>query len=150
MTAIDRLTRLLERALELLLFGMFAMVAVLVVLRYVFASTIVGGNESVIVAFVYTTAIGASIALLRDEHIAISYFVEKMPQCVAASLLKVRLALLLIINVTLVACSFVWIRETGGFLMPTLGTPQWVAQISVPVGGALGATYCAVRLIGKN
>ena len=150
MTALARLTHLLERALELLLFGMFAMVAILVVLRYVFASTIVGGNESVIVAFVYTTAIGASIALLRDEHIAISYFVEKLPERTGEILLRVRLVLLLVVNVTLVACSVVWIRETGGFLMPTLGTPQWVAQISVPVGGALGATYCAVRLIGKS
>ena len=73
------LTRVLEQLLAIVLFGMFALVTVLVVLRYVFTTTIIGGNEATVIAFIFTTAIGASVAIARDEHIAIDYFVLKLP-----------------------------------------------------------------------
>jgi TRAP-type C4-dicarboxylate transport system permease small subunit len=145
--ALDKLTRALESALIVLLFGMFLMIAVLVVLRYLFATTIIGGNEATIVAFIYTTAIGASIALLRDEHIAINYFVDKLSPRLQAQLLQLRLVLLGIVNLAIVVYSIAWIQRTGGFLMPTLGVPQMVAQLSIPLGGSLSVLYCAVRLL---
>ena len=147
MKALDKLTRALESALIVLLFGMFLMIAVLVVLRYLFATTIIGGNEATIVAFIYTTAIGASIALLRDEHIAINYFVDKLSPRLQAQLLQLRLVLLGIVNLAIVVYSIAWIQRTGGFLMPTLGVPQMVAQLSIPLGGSLSVLYCAVRLL---
>jgi len=147
MTALQRLTRALESALVILLFGMFLMIAVLVVLRYLFATTIIGGNEATIVAFIYTTAIGASIALLRDEHIAINYFIEKLSPRLQDQLQKIRLLLLVIVNLVIVIYSIVWIQRTGGFLMPTLGMPQVVAQLSIPLGGSLSVLYCGARLL---
>jgi hypothetical protein len=68
------LTKLLEWLLVALFFGFFFMVCVLVVLRYGFGDTIVGGNEGVTVAFVFTVAIGAAVAITRREHIAITFF----------------------------------------------------------------------------
>jgi len=147
MAAVKKLTRLLENLLGILLLAMFLMIATLVLLRYVFATTIIGGNEATIVAFIYTTAIGASIAIARDEHIAINYFVEKLSPPNQQLLVKVRLVFLAIINVALAYFAFAWIQRTGGFLMPTLGVPQLVAQISVPLGGTLSAFYCLVRLL---
>lgn len=147
MTALDKLTRFLESALIVLLFGMFLMIAVLVVLRYLFATTIIGGNEATIVAFIYTTAIGASIAVFRDEHIAINYFVDKLSSQLQGQLLRLRLLLLAIVNLVIVVYSIAWIQRTGGFLMPTLGVPQMVAQLSIPLGGSLSVLYCAVRLL---
>jgi TRAP-type C4-dicarboxylate transport system permease small subunit len=147
---IDRMTRLLEGLLAALLFAMFAMVITLVVLRYGFATTIIGGNEATIIAFIYTTAIGASIALSRDEHIAIAYFVEKLSPSAQLNLLKLRLSFLVIINVFIAAYALIWIQKTGGFMMPMLGAPQWVAQISVPLGCGLSAFYCLCRLVVKS
>ena len=65
-SAIEKMTRTLDLLLTVLLFGMFLMIAILVVLRYALGTTIIGGNEATIVAFIYTTAIGASIAISRD------------------------------------------------------------------------------------
>ena len=146
-TAINKMTSALETVLALLLFAMFFMIATLVLLRYVFATTIIGGNEATIVAFIYTTAIGASIAIARDEHIAIDYFVEKLSPVSQQLLANVRLVLLAIINIAIAYFAFAWIQRTGGFLMPTLGMPQLVAQISVPLSGTLSALYCLVRLL---
>ncbi len=145
--AIDKVTRALENLIALLLFAMFFMIATLVLLRYVFATTIIGGNEATIVAFIYTTAIGASIAVARDEHIAITYFVDKLPADRQQLLEKVRLVLLALVNASIAYFAFAWISRTGGFLMPTLGVPQMLAQISVPLSGILSAMYCLVRLL---
>lgn len=150
MTALQKLTRVLETTLSVLLFGMFAMIAVLVVLRYLFGTTIIGGNEATIVAFIYTTAIGASIAILRDEHIAIDFFVAKLSPRWQSRMLALRLVLLAILNLAIVVYSITWIQRTGGFLMPTLGVPQVVAQLSVPLGGSLSVLYCIARLLRKT
>jgi len=147
MRVAEKVTQTLEDVLALLLFMMFLMIAILVLLRYLFGSTIIGGNEATIVAFIYTTAIGASIAIARDEHIAITYFVEKLSPASQQFLANLRLVLLAIINVVLAYFAFAWIQRTGGFLMPTLGVPQLVAQISVPLSGILSALYCLVRLL---
>ncbi|MGI9232650.1 MAG: TRAP transporter small permease [Woeseiaceae bacterium] len=140
------LTRFIEHLLALLLFGMFAMVTILVVLRYVFATTIIGGNEGTVVAFIFTTALGASVAIFRDEHIAIDYFTDKMSPQARQLLSKVRFVLLAIINAVIAVYAVIWIQRTGGFLMPTLGLPQIVAQISIPIGCGLSVIYCLARL----
>lgn len=146
-SAVRDMTRVLENLLAVLLLAMFLMIATLVMLRYVFATTIIGGNEATIVAFIYTTAIGASIAIARDEHIAITYFVEKLSPATQQLLVGVRLVLLAIINIAIAWFALAWLQRTGGFLMPTLGVPQLVAQLSVPLGGTLSAFYCLVRLL---
>lgn len=143
---LEKLTRPLETLLTALLFGIFLMIATLVVLRYVFATTIIGGNEATIVAFIYTTAIGASIAISRDEHIAITYFTDKLSPDSQSILSRVRLILLAVLNIAIAFLALSWIQRTGGFLMPTLGLPQLVAQVSVPLGCILSALYCLVRL----
>ena len=146
---LPQLSNVLERLLRVLLFAMFAMVALLVVLRYVFGTTIIGGNEATVVAFIFTTAIGASIAIGRGEHIAIDYFVGKLPVRVQQNISQVRLALLLLVNAVIFFFAVIWIQRTGGFLMPTLGLPQLVAQISIPIGSGLSMVYCVMRLLNR-
>jgi TRAP-type C4-dicarboxylate transport system permease small subunit len=144
---LERVTRVIETVLIVLLFGMFAMVTILVVLRYLFSTTIIGGNEGTVVAFIFTTALGASIAIARDEHIAIDYFTDKMSPQARQVLTQVRLFLLAVINAVITVYAVIWIQRTGGFLMPTLGLPQLVAQISVPIGCGLSTAYCVARLL---
>ena len=71
----DRVARGLARLLEDLLGYVFLVitlaVVVLVVLRYFFLTTIVGGQEFTLFCFIYTSAIGAAVLLYKGEHIAI-------------------------------------------------------------------------------
>ena len=143
------LTRVLEQLLAIALFGMFALVTVLVVLRYVFTTTIIGGNEATVIAFIFTTAIGASVAIAHDEHIAIDYFVLKLPPAWQPKIALLRLLLLILINAAILLYAFEWIERTGGFLMPTLGVPQILAQISVPIGCVLSIVYCVARMFER-
>ena len=147
LSAIEKtLSKTLERFLTLLLFVIFATIVLLVVLRYVFNTTLIGGNEGALVAFVYTTAIGGALAVAKQEHIAINYFVELMPARIHRHISILQLVLMAIINCAIVWYSIAWIGRTGGFLMPALQLPQSVAQLSVPIGCGLATLYCLIAI----
>jgi TRAP-type C4-dicarboxylate transport system permease small subunit len=139
-----KLNRALEGVLTVLLFLIFTMIVMLVVLRYVFNTTIIGGNEAALIAFVYTTAIGGALAVSKHEHIAIHYFVDLMPRRIQRRLRIFQLLLVATINLVIVCYSVVWISRTGGFLMPALQLPQLVAQLSIPIGCSLASVYCLI------
>ena len=141
-----KLSNLLEQFLTLLLFLIFAIIVLLVILRYVFNTTIIGGNEGALIAFVYTTAIGGALAVARQEHIAIHYFVNLSPVRTQHHLKILQLVLVAAMNLAIVWYSIAWIGRTGAFLMPALQLPQLVAQLSVPVGCGMAFVYCVIAI----
>ena len=141
-----KLSNLLEQFLTLLLFLIFAIIVLLVILRYVFNTTIIGGNEGALIAFVYTTAIGGALAVARQEHIAIHYFVNLSPVRTQHHLKILQLVLVAAMNLAIVWYSIAWIGRTGAFLMPALQLPQLVAQLSVPVGCGMAFVYCVIGI----
>ncbi len=147
-SSVNKATAILEVIIGLALLLMFVVVFTLVVLRYVFGATIIGANEATVIAFVYVTAIGAAIDLFRDEHISISYFVQKLSSRSQSRLVRLRLLLLATLNLYILVQAIVWISRTGNFMMPALGMPQWIAQLSIVVGSSLCIAYCVLRLLG--
>ena len=118
----------------------FAMVVLLVVLRYVFSSTIVGGNEFIVLLFIYTTSIGAAVAISRKEHIAINFLVDRLADGPRKIIEIVGFALIALINAVMVWYSLtIWIPLTGHFILPALQLPQGYAQAAVPIGCGLAA-----------
>ena len=142
-----RIARLLELLMQFALAAILLMIFLLVVLRYGFHTTIIGGNEATLVAFVYASVIAAALALRDDDHIAVRYFTNKMTSAQSDAVSIVRWLLLMCINLVLLVYSIVWIRQTGDFLMPAMGLPQWIAQISVPIGCGLGLAYCSAECL---
>ena len=141
-----RLSLILERFLALLLLAIFVTVVLLVFLRYVFNTTVVGGNEGALIAFVYTTALGGALAVARREHIEIRYFVDLMPARLQRFLGILQLTLVASVNLALVWYSIIWIASTGSYLMPALQLPQIVAQLSVCIGSSLAFVYCLLGI----
>ena len=141
------LTRILEWILVAIFFIFFAVVILMVVLRYVFNTTIIGANEGIVIAFVFTTAIGGAVAISRREHIAITYFIDKLPKRLNTGISLLGLALVALINAVVAWQSIYWIERTGGFMMPAMQLPQIVAQISVPIGCGLAIVYCLINFI---
>lgn len=143
----DWVARSLELLMQVSLGAILFMIFLLVVLRYVFHTTIIGGNEATQIAFVFASVFAAALALRDDEHIAVRYFTDKLADDTRDVVTILRWLLLMGINLVLFVYSLVWIQQTGDFLMPALGLPQWVAQISVPLGCSLGFAYCTVECL---
>ena len=139
----DRLTCFLEVLICLCFLSFFTMVILLVGLRYLFDYSIIGVNEIINILFVYTTAIGAAIAVGQRGHIAINILSDNLPEHLA----KLQLALVALINLTIAWFSIPWISQTGDNLMPTLGATRAVVQISIPLGCGLAALYCVTTAI---
>jgi len=142
----NRLIRGLELILALSLFAIAATVVMLVVMRYVFNSSITGANELITLMFVYATSLGAAVTVARGEHISISFAVDAFSAPWQKSIDRLSLVMVAFVNAVLVVESIGWINVTGDFLMPATGLPRKVAQLSVPLGCGLAVVFCLLQL----
>jgi TRAP-type C4-dicarboxylate transport system permease small subunit len=141
----NRLAQGLARFLEAVLGYLFLVITVativLVILRYFFSTTIVGGQEFVVFCFIYTTAIGAAVLLAKGDHIAVQVFLELLSPRSRRWLRRTNHLLVALLNGVLVALSIPWIQSVGQFPSPVLRIPQGVVLVSLPIGCGLVALY---------
>ena len=142
-----RVTRLIEQLLTATFIAIFVLVVVLVVLRYIFNTTIVGGNEVAVMLFIFTTALGAAVDVARGKHIIVDTFVNLLPSGVRRGLDVVNLAIVGTLNVFLLNYSIDWIAAVGGSENPVLHIPEGVVQIALPIGCALTILFCVTRIV---
>ncbi|WP_455382524.1 TRAP transporter small permease, partial [Salinispira pacifica] len=128
------LTQVLEWFVTLCFFVILLLTIILVVLRYGFNATIVGGNELVEYLFIYTTAFGAAAALARREHIKITWFVDKLHPGLRRGIDVAAYLLIALINAVMILYSIPWIRTVGGFESPVLRLHNGLIQAAVPIG----------------
>ncbi|MBC8401906.1 MAG: TRAP transporter small permease [Candidatus Marinimicrobia bacterium] len=141
------ITRLLVYFISFLFFCIIIMVITLVVLRYGFNTTIVGGNELIVILFIYTSAIGAAVIVGKKEHIAITYFVDKLPPLPKKLVNIFNLLMIAVLNGTMIVYSIPWISKTGNYLTAVLGIPQVFSQIIVPIGCGIAILYCLYQIV---
>ena len=141
-----RLTVALESVLATGMLGVLLTILVLVTMRYVFQSGLVGANELATVAFVYLSSIGAAVAVGRDEHIRVDLLASRLDARGRKALAVFTLSLVGLLNLVLVAYSLTWIATTGHTPMPASQVPRFVAQVGVPLGCGLAALYCCTRI----
>ena len=128
----------------------FMLTVLLVILRYVFNTAIIGGNEAMEYLFIYTTAIGAAAALGRREHIKITYFVDKLPSGVRRVVDVSDLILIGFINGVMIWYGIPWIKSVGSFRSPVLRIPNMIVQASIPIGCGLVILCCLCLIITET
>jgi TRAP-type C4-dicarboxylate transport system permease small subunit len=145
--AMDLLARILETFITLCFFVILTLTIVLVVLRYGFNASIMGGNELMEYLFIYTTAIGAAVALAKREHIRITWFIDRLAPLPRRVIDTVGFLLIGFINAAMIYYSVPWIRAVGGFESPVLRLPNRTIQLIVPIGCGLVILYCAYHIL---
>lgn len=118
-----------------------------VILRYVFNASVLGGNETMEALFIYTTAVGAAVAVRRRQHININYFVQLLPNIVQRIADIIVHLLVAFLNGVMIYFSIQWISKVGSNESPVLRVPEWLFQMSIPVGCSLVIAYCLVMVI---
>ncbi|MCY4188188.1 MAG: TRAP transporter small permease [Bryobacterales bacterium] len=141
-----RLTALLEALLCAALLGMFLVIVLLVILRYAFASGLVGANEAATVAFVYLSSLGAAACVGRQDHIRVTLLSARLGARGRLALEAANLGIVAILNAVVAASSIPWIAATGHIPMPVTQVPRYMLQASVPLGCGLATLYCIVKL----
>jgi TRAP-type C4-dicarboxylate transport system permease small subunit len=146
-----RLERLLAWALTVLLTVLFTIIFVLittlVVMRYGFNTSIIGGNETAVILFIYTTAIGSSVEIAKGKHIRIDSLIGIFPARFRNWVEMLNLALIGILNVFLFYFSFEWISVVGNSSDPVLHIPEGIAETAIPIGCLLSVLFCVTRLV---
>jgi TRAP-type C4-dicarboxylate transport system permease small subunit len=141
------LTRLLVGILAISFLCIVILIITLVILRYGFNTTIIGANEFVVILFIYTSALGAAIVLGKKEHIAITYFIDKLSPSVRNVVDTINYLLIAFLNIVMIWYSINWIDVTGSYLTAVLQIKQVYAQLIVPLGCGVAIFYCFYHII---
>jgi len=142
-----RLDRILEMLVTLMFFSILSLTILLVVMRYGFNSSIIGGNEAMEYLFIYTTALGAAVSVGKGDHIRISFLVDYLKGFPRRCIDILGYLLIAFINAVMIYYSLPWIRSAGYFESPVMRIPNWMVQVSVPIGCALVILYCLNHVV---
>jgi len=140
------LVRTLETAFCICFLIMFALIVTQVALRYGFNESIGGANELATILFGYTSAFGIAVGIAKREHMAISWFTERLPPSARKAVDVIGLILLAAINVVIFWYSLKWIGITGSRMISVLQVPRWTAQIAIPIGTGTSTVFCLIKL----
>ncbi len=140
------LVRMLEISFSICFLIMFALVVTQVALRYGFNESIGGANELATILFAYTSALGIAVGIAKRDHMAISWFTERLPLRARKVIDVLGLVLLAILNIVIFWYSLRWIDITGSRKISVLHVPRWTAQISIPIGTGASAIFCFIKL----
>lgn len=125
---------------------MFTLVVTQVVLRYGFNESIGGANELATILFAYTSSLGIAVGIAKRDHMAISWFTERLSPRSRAIIDAIGLILLAILNLIIFWYSLRWIAITGSRMISVLHVPRWTAQIAIPIGTGASAIFCFIKL----
>ncbi len=140
-TLFDRIFDILEWLITSFLVIIFVLTVTMVVLRYVFRSSILGGSELITFLFIYTTAIGAAVAIPRNRHIRIDFFIKQLGGWLRTVSEVIVYLCIAGINTVMTLYSLDWIAKVGRDLSQSLGIPLGWVKISVPIGCSLAVLF---------
>jgi len=143
------ITIVLERIITFFFFVILVMTILLVILRYIFGKTIIGGNEAIQFLFIFTTAFGAAVSLNKRQHIKISVFVNKFKPNIQKIINIFNSLLLILLNVYIIIHSIKWISSVGYFETPVLSIPQGIVQSCIPVSCGFIVFYSLNYIISE-
>lgn len=143
----DRIFDALEGLITAFLIIIFLLTIVLVILRYVFNSSIIGGNELTTFLFIYTTAIGAAVAIPRNRHIRIDFFINHLGGRLRAAAEVLVYLCIGAINAVMMLYSLDWIKKVGSDLSQSLGIPLGLVKVSVPIGCFLALIFSLYAVV---
>lgn len=141
-----RLARLIENVM-IVLFLIFLIIVVTKVLMRPFDAAIYGVDELVKIAFLATSALGGAVAISRQEHIALTVFIESLPRGLTLAFYILGLALVAFMNGALVYLSFDWIAGPGRNIWQPFGMPQAYVFVVVPIACGLGVLFSLVKIV---
>ena len=138
--------KIVSSALALVLLFMFTLIFLNVVLRYVFLTGLPIAEELARFGFLWTTFLGAFLAVREDRHIGITGLKGMIDSRHHRIIDRVTYALkVIILMVVLVGAYEIFIANIGG-RSPVSGAPVAIGFLSIMTGSAILLTVFITRL----
>lgn len=113
--------------------------------RFVLNQSLPATSELARFLFIWVIFLGAALAHLHREHIAVTLFVERMPRRVQRWFVVLQELIILTVVVALLVSAYEVLTTQPG-TSPLLGVPLWLITISVPVSAALMGVISLYRI----
>ena len=116
-----------------------------VILRYVFNSGILWGQEATSYAFMWMVLLGLSYGVRTNSHIAVEIFVQKMPRNGRYLVTLLAAALCVVYALLMLQGAYIYVDRLHflGVEAQDIAAPKWLLSSALPVGFAL----LALRLL---
>lgn len=124
-----------------LMLGIVLLTLAGVVTRYFLNSPLTGSDQFSRMMFVWTTFIGAATLYRRSAHIAVDYFVSKVPTVVRATARWASEVLLLGLFAILLVYGTMLVRDTSGQTTGALNISPSYLYAAAPVSAVLLLAY---------
>ncbi len=142
------MNRLCEFGLVLLLTVMAAVVFLAVLFRYVLDLPLFWTEELARYCLIWSSLLGAAIALKRGEHIAVSFFMDHFPERIKRVLgVVARLSVVLILGVMLWGGIYLVIVASRQ-VSPALRIPMAVPYLALPFSSAVMLIHLIPSVFG--
>lgn len=150
MSAIFNTTDWIFEKLNVALMAFLLMaVTVTVVLRYFFNISFIWAEELILFTFIATTYFGVVMCVKEDEHIAIDFFVNKLP-LLGRKVVETLISLIGIVTLLWLAkVSLGWIETVGGTLSSGLKLPYKYVYSWMPFSFTVCAIYEVRKILGR-
>lgn len=139
----------IEEALAALAMALICLISLAnVLVRYMTDASFAFTEEFSVFLLVVMTLLGASIAFARNEHIRITFFLERFPRPVrfVAELISFLVTTLLFSMIVYYGALFTFDEYQYDEISAGLGYPSWIYSIWLP----LIATIILVRVVGRS
>lgn len=150
-THLGHLLALVENTLAALSLAIGVAIAITqVMLRFLFNSGLVWAHEAIIYSIIFSSFMGAVIALRNNEHVGVDVFAYVLKEYGKRMLAALGTGVVVAYCSVLGIYAWIMVTEPAAHTIqtPTLHLPLWAVQLSVPLGLTLmliRATEALVR-----
>lgn len=137
-----------EEAFAALAMGLICLISLAnVVVRYLTDASFAFTEEFSVFLLVVMTLLGASVAFARNEHIRITFFLERFPRSVRllAELITLMITTLLFSMIVYYGALFALDEYNYGEISAGLGYPSWLYSVWLPILAALILVRVLIR-----
>ena len=126
--------------------GFFTVIIIGVIMRYVIKEPFLGSHEVSRLLFIWATFLSASLAYRRMSQIAISFFVDKLPEKTEKIVSGFVYILTLVFFLVIGYYSLTVIQDLWPTSLPVLGISQGWLYIPLPIMAIIIALFCIEQI----
>lgn len=129
--------------------GLMALTTIFsVIMRYFFSLNWKELSEFNVTLFAFTTFWGMGINVIKDEHVIIDFFYDRIPPAIKRWVAVFNYAIVLVVDVFFTHYSYIYTLKAGKQISQGMEVPMYFMYGIMPVCGVICALCIIIKIIG--